>query len=442
MQQLDYAEERVAAAAAMAGGVAVQTAAAAAATAGSMPCPSQGEPRLASSTCTGQSLSLVQRHAPTGSQTTTGAEPQQQRQQQQQLLSQGQPSGQWDGFQVPAAAAAAASGSPGSQRRSPAHPQQQARQDRAGSAEARTGQEGAAQQQQQASLDYDSLQAILQSRSVLALEQQLLQQQQLGAGPAGGSSGEGINLHDALRAAGVLPAARQDAAAAAEVAGQQCSSGSSGQQGGAGGRSKKLLRTSKAPLPAPAALQAQGTGSGGLQRYPLPNGQVVYVAAQPASQPLQQLMQQQGTVQGPQQQGLPAAAAAAGMGAPGLQQQPAGGGAAMHAPPTAAQLAAAVSSLEASQPVDSVAPTPVQQKLMAGGAGGSSLWDGVSSGFQTPATLSPNAAMAAAAFKGMTTVDCMEAILNDKDFALPSAFNTPGGLRCTATPKWSWTPPL
>jgi hypothetical protein len=84
----------------------------------------------------------------------------------------------------------------------------------------------------------------------------------------------------------------------------------------------------------------------------------------------------------------------------------------------------------------------VQQKLMAGGAGGSSLWGGVSSGFQTPATLSPNAAMAAAAFKGMTTVDCMEAILNDKDFALPSAFNTPGGLRCTATPKWSWTPPL
>jgi hypothetical protein len=180
-------------------------------------------------------------------------------------------------------------------------------------------------------------------------------------------------------------------------------------------------------------LQAQGTAAGGLQRYPLPNGQVVYVAAQPAAQPLQQLMQQPGMVQGSQQQGSPAAAAAAaGMSAPGLQQPPAGGVTAMHGPPTAAQLAAAVNSLVASQPVDSVAPTPVQHKLMAAGAGGSSLWGGVSSGFQTPAMLSPNAAMAAAGIKGMTTVDCMEALLNDKDFALPSAFNTPGELRCTA----------
>jgi hypothetical protein len=77
---------------------------------------------------------------------------------------------------------------------------------------------------------------------------------------------------------------------------------------------------------------------------------------------------------------------------------------------------------------------PLQQQraaaAAAGAAGsntinGNTLWGGLASGCQTPAILSP-AALAAVAMRGMTTVDCMEALLSDKDFALPSAFNTPG----------------
>jgi hypothetical protein len=73
---------------------------------------------------------------------------------------------------------------------------------------------------------------------------------------------------------------------------------------------------------------------------------------------------------------------------------------------------------------------PQQQQRAAAGAGGmtingNTLWGGLASGCQTPAVMSP-AALAAAAMRGMTTVDCMEALLSDKDFALPPAFNTPG----------------
>jgi hypothetical protein len=128
LQQLDYAEARVAALAAAAAAAAAYagngmlpddcaaalaptgadgvlgspSAAAAAATGGLM---------TVSSTGTGQSLSLAQHHAPTGSQTTTGADPQShQQQQQQQGLPQQPSAGQWCGFTM----AGGASGSCGS----------------------------------------------------------------------------------------------------------------------------------------------------------------------------------------------------------------------------------------------------------------------------------------------------------------------------------------
>jgi hypothetical protein len=75
-----------------------------------------------------------------------------------------------------------------------------------------------------------------------------------------------------------------------------------------------------------------------------------------------------------------------------------------------------------------------QQNGVAGSgtAAGGTNWGG--SGFQTPAMLSPNATLTAAAIRGLNTVDCMEALLNDKDFALSSAFNTPG-----RAVRWSLT---
>jgi hypothetical protein len=134
-----------------------------------------------------------------------------------------------------------------------------------------------------------------------------------------------------------------------------------------------------------------------------------------------------------QQPGLPPglmdpAAASAGMaGAAGLQQPPVSA-AAGYEMPSAADLAAAVSAFAASQAQDggaAVAPTPAQHRLVAGMVGtGGSLWGAFSSGFQTPALLSPGA-RALAGINAMNTNDCMAALLSDS-FVLPSNFNTPG----------------